>query len=167
MPREFEEQPYQEPRSQRDTHQEAARETQNRLTPLMHDSEAWSERTHEEMVDILRSSMEQYRVERDPESRWFDPVKWMREQLCFEIAKKTTAQNIEFSDAADMPHSRLLLAWEMISQPYMRSQFQRDHVETAIRNKARILGRTVTLDPNESKLLAAMADACDVPFESE
>jgi hypothetical protein len=168
MPREFGERPCHERRSPRHTHQEAEHVTHDRLAPLMGDEKAWSERSHEEMVDILRSSMVQYRVERDPESRWFDPVDWMREQLCFEMAKKSVAMNQgETVDVTDMPHAKLLLAWEIISQPYMRSKFNRDHVEVAIRDKVRILGRTVTLDPNESRLLDAMADACGIPQQGE
>ena len=71
------------------------------------------------------------------------------------------------SDVIDDPHAKLLLAWEIISLPHLRSQFKRDHVEVAIRDKARILGRTITLDPNESKLLDAMADACGLPYPGE
>jgi hypothetical protein len=119
------------------------------------------------MVDMLRSSMEQYRLDRDPESHWFDPADWMRDKLCFAIAKKSVAENQEISHAADMPHARLLLAWEIITLPHLRSQSRRDHVEVAIRDKARILGRTITLDPNESKLLDAMVDACGIPLHDE
>ena len=168
MPREFGERPYQEPRSQRDTQQEAEREIQNRLTPLMQNEEAWSERSHEEMVDIIKSSMERYRLDRDPESRWFDPADWMRDQLCFAMAIKSVAENRgQGIDVLDDPHVNLLLAWEIISQPYLRTQFKRDHVKGAINDKARILGRTITLDPNESKLLDAMADACGIPWHDE
>jgi hypothetical protein len=35
----------------------------------MQNEETWSEQSHEEMVDIIKSSMEQYRLDRDPESR--------------------------------------------------------------------------------------------------
>ena len=155
MSKEFGERPpYQEPRSQRETRQEAEHVTNDRLPSLMQDEEAWSERSHEEMVGYFESSMEQYRLDRDPESRWFDPADWMRDQLCFEMAKKSVAENRgQVVDATDVPHARLLLAWEIISQPYLRSKFKRDHVEGAINDKARILGRTITLDPNESKLL--------------
>ena len=88
MPKEFGERPYQAPTSQRETRQEAKQAANERLPSLMHDEEAWSEWTHEEMVEIIKRSMEQYRKERDPESRWFDPVDWMRDQLSFEMAKK-------------------------------------------------------------------------------
>jgi hypothetical protein len=169
MSKEFGERPpYQEPRSQRNTRQEAEYVANGRLPSLMQDEEAWSDRTHEEMVDIIKSSMERYRLDRDPESRWFDPVDWMRDQLTFEMAKKSLAVNRgQIVDATEVPHARLLLAWEIISQPYMRSQFNRDHVEVAIRDKARILGRTITLAPNESKLLDVMADACGLPQHGE
>jgi hypothetical protein len=169
MSKEFGERPpYPEPTSQRETRQEAEHAANDRLPSLMQDEEAWSERSHEEMVGILRNSMEQYRLDRDPESRWFDPANWMREQLSFEMAKNSLAVNRgQVVDATEVPHARLLLAWEMISQPYLRSKFQRDQVETAIDDKAQILGRTITLDPNESKLLHAMADACGIPYEGE
>ena len=167
MSKEFGERPSQEPGSQRDTRQEADTDTTNRLASLMQDQDTWSERSHEEMVAMIKISMEQYRLDRDPESRWFDPVNWMREQLCFEMAKKSAAANLKISHAADMPHARLLLAWEIISLPHLRSQFNKNLVETAIRDKARILGPTVTLDPNESKLLHVMADACGIPYEGE
>jgi hypothetical protein len=162
MPREFGERPYQEPRSQRETRQEAENVTNNRLPFLMQDEAAWSKRSHEEMVDIIKSSMEQYRLDRDPESRWFDPADWMRDQLCFEMAKNSVEV-----DVLDDPHVNLLLAWEIISLPYLRSKWKRDHVEGAINDKARILGRTITLDPNESKLLHVMADACGIPYKGE
>jgi len=147
MPKEFGEQPYQEPTSQRDRRQEAEHATQNRLASLMQNEEAWSERPHEEMVEILRSSMERYRLDRDPESRWFDPADWMRNQLSFEMAKKSLAVNKgQVVDAEDMPHAKLFLAWEIISLPYIRSKFKRDHVEASIHDSARILGYTVTLE---------------------
>jgi hypothetical protein len=169
MSKEFGERPpYPEPTSQRETRQEAEHAANDHLPSLMRDEEAWSERSHEEMVGILRNSMEQYRLDRDPESRWFDPANWMREQLSFEMAKNSLAVNRgQVVDATEVPHARLLLAWELISQPYLRSKFQRDQVKTAIDDKAQILGRTITLDPNESKLLHAMADACGIPYEGE
>jgi hypothetical protein len=169
MSKEFGERPpYQEPTSQRETRQEADNATNNRLPSLMQDEEAWSERSHEEMVETIKSSMEQYRLDRDPESRWFDPVTWMREQLCFEMAKKSVAVNRgQIVDATEVSHARLLLAWEIISLPYTRSNFQKGLVETNIRNKARILGRTITLAQNESKLLDVMADACGLPQRGE
>ena len=162
MPKEFGERPYQAPISQRETRQEAKQAANERLPFLMQDEEAWSERTHEEIVDMLRSSMEQYRLDRDPESRWFDPADWMRDELCFAMAKNSVEV-----DVLDDPHVNLLLAWEIISLPHLRSQSKRDHVEVAIRDKARILGRTITLNPNESKLLDAMADACGIPWLDE
>jgi hypothetical protein len=167
MSKEFGERLYEESTSQREARQESEHAGNNRLPSLLQDEDSWSERTHEEMVDILRSSMERYRLDRDPESRWFDSVNWMREQLCFEMAKKSAAANLKISHAADMPHARLLLAWEIISLPHLRSQFNKNLVETAIRDKARILGHTVTLDSNESKLLDVMADACGIPYEGE
>jgi hypothetical protein len=163
MPKEFGARPpYQEPRSQRNTRQEAEHAANDRLPSLMQDEEAWSDRTHEEMVDIIKSSMEQYRLDRDPESQWFDPADWMRDQLCFAMAKNSVEV-----DVMDDPHVKLLLAWEIISLPHLRSKWKRDHVERNIRNKARILGRTITLDPNESKLLDVMADACGLPQRGE
>jgi hypothetical protein len=163
MSKEFGERPpYQEPTSQRETRQEADNSTNDRLPSLIQGEEAWSERSHEEMVAMIKSSMEQYRLDRDPESRWFDPVTWMREQLCFEMAKNSVEV-----DVLDDPHVNLLLAWEMISLPYIKSNFQKDLVERNIRNKARILRRIITLDPNESKLLDVMADACGLPQRGE
>ena len=163
MSKEFGERPpYQEPKSQRETRQEAEHAGNDRLPFFMQDEETWSERSHEEMVNIIKSSMEQYRLDRDPESRWFDPADWMRDQLCFEMAKKSVEV-----DVLDDPHVNLLLAWEIISLPYLRSKWKRDHVEGAINDKARILGHTITLDPNESKLLDAMADACGIPWHDE
>ena len=111
MPKEFGERPpYQEPTSQRETHQEADNAANNRLPSLLQGEESWSERSHEQMVDIIKSSMEQYRLDRDPESRWFDPADWMRDQLCFAMAKNSVEV-----DVIDDPHVKLLLAWEIIS----------------------------------------------------
>lgn len=162
MSKEFEGQPYQAPRSQQETRQEAEHASQNHFPSLMQNEQAWSERSHEEMVDIIKSSMEQYRLDRDPESRWFDPADWMRDQLCFAMAKNSVEV-----DVLDDPHAKLLLAWEIISQPHLRSKWKRDHVEGAINDKARILGRTITLDPNESKLLDVMIDVCGLPQHGE
>ena len=118
MSKEFGERPpYQEPRSQRETRQEAGNATNDRLPSLMQGEEAWSERSHEQMVDIIKSSMEQYRLDRDPESRWFDPADWMRDQLCFAMAKNSVEV-----DVMDDPHVKLLLAWEIISLPHLRSK---------------------------------------------
>jgi hypothetical protein len=169
MSKEFGERPpYQEPTSQRETRQEAEHAGNDRLPSLLQNEEAWSEQSHEEMVGIIKSSMEHYRLDRDPESRWFDPADWMRDQLCFAMAIKSVAENRgQVVDVIDDPHVKLLLAWEVISLPHLRSKWKRDHVEGAINDKARILGRTLTLDPNESKLLHVMADACGIPYEGE
>src|SRR5688500_8360335 len=164
MPKEFGERPpYQAPTSQRETRQEAEYAAHTPLSPLMQRDETRGERSHAEMVAMIKRDMAAYIAEKDLDIKRFNPVQWMRDQLCLEMAKKSVAENMGIVDAADMPHANLLLAWEVISFPYITRDIYRSNVEYGIMDKARTLGQTLTLDHNESRLLDAMAEACDIP----
>lgn len=62
-----------------------------------------------------------------------------------------------------MPHAQLMIAWDVISQPYYKSAYHRGLAEVGVQDDARHLGHTITLDPNEGKLLSAMAEAVGIP----
>jgi hypothetical protein len=88
----------------------------------------------------------------------------MREQLAYALTALTLAQDPETNaDRQHAPHAQLMMAWDVISQPYYKSAYHRGLVETSISDDARVLGRTITLDPHESKLLDAMAEAVGIP----
>ncbi len=55
------------------------------------------------------------------------------------------------------------MAWDLISQPYYKSAHLKGLTEGAVKDDARHLGHTITLDANESKLLSAMAEAVGIP----
>jgi hypothetical protein len=165
MPREFGERPYHEPTSQRNTHQEAEHAAHTPLSPLMQRDETRGERSHAEMVAMIKRDMAAYIAEKDLDIKRFNPVQWMRDQLCLEIAKQSVRENNgQIVDAAAVPHANLQLAWEVISFPYITRDIYRSNVEHGIKSKSRTLGQTITLDHNESRLLEAMAEACGIPL---
>jgi hypothetical protein len=82
------------------------------------DSEAWS---HTEMVALIKREMAQY-VERHRPSR-FDPVAWMREQLTWQVAKSTAAATEKTLNRQEMPHAKLLCAWDAVSPKRVTASF--------------------------------------------
>ena len=110
----------------------------------------------------IRKDMAAYVAERKPSQ--FDPVVWMRERLSWELSVLTVAESPDkLVDRQHAPHAQLMMAWDVISQPHYKSAYHRGLVETSLRDDARVLGHTITLDPNESKLLDAMAEAVGIP----
>lgn len=124
------------------------------------------ERSHEELVDILRKDLAAY-MERKQLTRYSpDPVAAMRDRFITALTDFELAQNPEPNlnvGRYEMPHAQLLMAWDIISQPYYKSAHLRSLTESAVKTDARHLGHTITLDSNESKLLDAMAEAVGVP----
>ena len=113
---------------------------------------------------MIRQDMAAYTAEKDLDREWFNPVQWMRDELIFEIVKQSVAiHGGKHVESAGKPHANLLLAWEVISFPYITRDIYRSNVEYGIMDKARTLGQTITLDHQESKLLDAMAEACEIP----
>jgi hypothetical protein len=117
------------------------------------------ERSHEELVNIIRKDLAAY-MERKQLTRYRpDPVAAMRDRFISALSNFELAQNPELANAPrhEMPHAQLLMAWDLISQPYYKSAYERGLTESAVKDDARHLGHTITLDPNESKLLSVMA----------
>jgi hypothetical protein len=135
----------------------------NPFALLSREQRGEGERSHEELVAIIRKDMAAY-VEEKKIYR-FDPVSWMREQLIYGLTRIRLAENPGMPKGGryEMPHAQLLMAWDLISQPYYKSAHLRGLTESAVKDDARHLGHTITLDPNESKLLSAMAEAVGIP----
>ena len=164
MPREFGERPSPEPRSQQATHQEAEHAADTLRLPIVQGHETGSKRSHAEMVAMIKRDMAAYIAEKDLDRKWFNPVQWMRDELIFEMVKQSVAiHGSKHVDAAEKPQANLLLAWEVISFPYITGDIYRSNVEYGIMDKSRTLGQTITLDHKESRLLEAMAEACEIP----
>jgi hypothetical protein len=135
----------------------------NPFALLSREQRGEGERSHEELVAIIRKDMAAY-VEEKKIYR-FDPVSWMREQLIYGLTRIRLAENPEMPKGGryEMPHAQLLMAWDLISHPYYKSAIHRGLAEDGVKDDARHLSHTITLDSNESKLLAAMADAVGIP----
>jgi cobalamin biosynthesis protein CbiG len=83
--------------------------------------------------------------------------------LIFETAKQSVEVYGRNVEPTETPHANLVLAWEVISHPYVTGAIYRSNVENGIKVKAQALGHTITLDHNESRFLDAMAEACGIP----
>ena len=106
--------------------------------------------------------MAAYVAKRKPSQ--FDPVAWMREQF---ISARLDLWPVRSPEDVvpihERPHAQLLMAWDLISQPYYKSAYRRGLAESGVKDDAIHLGHTITLDSNESKLLSAMAEAVGIP----
>jgi hypothetical protein len=108
--------------------------------------------------------MAAYVAERKPYQ--FDPVAWMRGRLVNALTNLELAENPHHDTNAprwERPHAQMMMAWDVISQPYYKSAYYRGLAEGAVKHDARHLGHAITLDPNEGMLLAAMAEAVGIP----
>jgi len=149
---------------QRNIHQEAEG-ADNALSRLMRDEKTWSEISHEEIVASIRKDMAAYRVRKGQNSQ-FDPVAWMREHFIHRKVELALVENPNLDPNVDRqhrPHAQLLMAWDIIALPHYKSTYERGLAESALRDDARVHGHTITLDPNERKLLDAMAEAVGIP----
>jgi hypothetical protein len=154
--------PYHAERPQSQPHRESEA---NPLAPLLREQRGRGERSHEELVAIIRKELAAY-MERKQLTRYSpDPVAAMRDRFISALTDLELAQNPELANAPrhEMPHAQLLMAWDFISQPYYKSAHLRGLTESAVKEDARHLGHTITLDPNEGKLLSAMAEAVGIP----
>ena len=129
----------------------------------MRNEKTWSEISHEEIVASIRKDMAAYIAEKKPYK--FDPVAWMRERFISARTALLFTENPERGLVArhESPHAQLLMAWDVISQPYYKTAYHRGLVESTVKTDARHLGHTITLDPKESMLLDAMAEAVGIP----
>jgi hypothetical protein len=137
----------------------------NPFVLLSREQRGEGERSHEELVDIIRKDLAAY-MERKQLTRYRpDPVAAMRDRFITALTDFELAQNPEMPKGGryELPHAQLLMAWDLISQLYYKSTYERGLTESAVKDDARHLGHTITLDPNESKLLSAMAEAVGIP----
>jgi hypothetical protein len=118
------------------------------------------------MVAIIRNDVAAY-MERKQLTRYSpDPVAAMRDRFIGALTHLRLAENPEHHTTGgrvENPHGQLLMAWDLISQPYYKSAYLRGLTESCVKSDARLLGHTITLDANESKLLSAMAEAVGIP----
>jgi hypothetical protein len=135
----------------------------------MHEQQGGRERSHEELVAIIRNDLAAY-MERKQLTRYSpDPVAALRDRFIAALTEFGLAQDPEPNlnvGRYELPHAQLVMAWDLISQPYYQSAYLRGLTKSAVKDDARHLGHTITLDPNESKLLSAMAEAVGIPNPS-
>jgi hypothetical protein len=95
----------------------------------------------------------------------FDPVLWMHEQIIYADTRKSIAENIPVEPLGASPYAKLTMAWALIASSYVKPKYytSRRNMESGIEARAEVLGHTITLDPMESKLLHAMAEAVGIP----
>ena len=139
----------------------------NPLAPLLREQRGGQgARSHEELVALIRKDLAAY-MERKQLTRYSpDPVAAMRDRFIGALTHLQLAENPEqhtTGGRVENPHGQLLMAWDLISQPYYKSAYLRGLTEDAVRDDARHLGHTITLDANEGKLLSAMAEAVGIP----
>ncbi len=59
--------------------------------------------------------------------------------------------------------TKLLMAWDTISHPFLQHEHDRWRIETVIKDHIKYFEPIITLRPKEAKLLAAMAEAVGIP----
>ena len=142
----------------------------NPLASLLREQRGGEERSHEELVAIIRADIEGERTRlrkfvSNPDSI-FDPVLWIRDKITFADTQRSIAENRPPSAGLGATvYAKFIMAWDIISSPYIKPRYYitKSNAERGIRERAKILGSTITLDPNESKLLDAMAEAVGIP----
>jgi hypothetical protein len=129
----------------------------------MHEQQGGKERSYEEMVSLIKSAAEEERARLG--DYCFDPALWIRDQIIGADTRKMHAENIPLDELGATPYAKLLMAWELISVQYIKPMYHvsKSNTEYTIREKAKTLGHTITLDPKESMLLDAMAEAVGIP----
>jgi hypothetical protein len=122
------------------------------------------ERSHEELVASIRQSLVAYIEAMKPVEK-YDPVDAMREVFLHahgNLVRKYCPELLG-KPIWEMPYAQLYMAWNLIAQPYYKSARTRRLGEAELKLDAEHLGHTITLDPNEGKLLSAMAEAVGIP----
>jgi hypothetical protein len=137
----------------------------NPLAPLLREQRGSGERSHEEMVAIIKTDLAAYMESKQLDSYNPDPVAALRDRFIAAIVPLQIAEHPEPPTGGryDMPFAQLMMAWDLISQPYYKSAHVRGLTESAVKDDARHLGHTITLDRNEGRLLSAMAEAVGIP----
>jgi hypothetical protein len=157
----------------RNIHQEAEHAGTTLSALFMHDQQGDKERSHEEMVALIRGAIEKKRASlrkfvSDPDAI-FDPAAWIREEIIHantrRILAETPVHNKQTLDIelGKRPYAKLIMAWDIIALPYYRSEHRRGLSEYGMKERAKIQGHDILLDPTESKLLDAMAEAVGIP----
>lgn len=123
------------------------------------------ERSHEELVANIRKELGAYMKRKQLDRYHPDPVDAMRDRLIGVLGDLPPAENpqVPYYTRDQIAHAQLLMAWELISQPYYQSAHMRGLTEVGVRDFASVFGHTITLDANEGKILAAMAEAVGIP----
>jgi hypothetical protein len=159
----------------RNPRQEAEHTKANLTALFMEDTQGGKERSHQELVSIIRGAMEKKRASlrqfvSDPDAI-FDPAAWIREEIIHANTRKILAtipvQNEEslepYVELGNRPYAKLIMAWDIITLPYYKSEYAKGRAKDGMQERARILGHDITLDPTQSKLLDAMAEAVGIP----
>jgi hypothetical protein len=135
----------------------------NPLVAFLREQRGEGERSHEEIVAIIRRQLEAHIEKEKPYD--VDPVQWMRERFVSAHRDLVRAEYPELVGAAlyERPYAQLLMAWDLISYPYYKSAHLRGLMESGVKRDAIHLGHTITLTANEGKLLSAMAEAVGIP----
>ena len=142
----------------------------NPLAPLLREQQGGEGRSYEELVSIIRTDIERERARlrnfvSNPDSV-FDPVLWMRDRIISADTERSIAENRPPSAGLGATvYAKFIMAWDIISSPYIKPKYyvSKSNAERGIKDRAKILGSTITLDPNESRLLSAMAEAVGIP----
>jgi hypothetical protein len=133
------------------------------------ENQNWFDKSHEELVDMFKSNIQNQRAEYKERGLNFDPVEWVSQSL---VKHTMSGSDIPFD--ANNPESfscvnhralRLERAWDAITFPYINDESYKDIAASIVRDYAATDGRTVNLDPKAVKLLDAMTDALNIPHK--
>jgi hypothetical protein len=156
----------------RKTRQEAEHAGASLSALFMQDQQGGKERSHEEMVALIRGAIEKKRASlrefvSDPDAI-FDPAAWIRDEIINANTRRIlaeipvhTKQTLAIELGAT-PYAKLIMAWDIIALPTYKSEYRRGRAEYGMQERAKILGHDIILDPTESKLLDAMAEAVGI-----
>jgi hypothetical protein len=130
---------------------------------LPQEAEHSNEPSHEDMVAAIRRSIAQRRDERERRKLAFDPVAYVGNELAWQEIKRGEGR-LEYLEAGPEPYfPKLVIAWDVLSLPFLKDERLKGGRERFLKNFAKYLEPTITLKPNEAKLLDAMAEAAGIP----
>jgi len=133
-----------------------------------------NEPSHEDMVAALRRSMEQKRanMERGGYKYNLDPVEYLGRQLSWQGVTKGGLEYPESAPRSPITNKpefpKLLMAWDAISHPYLKSEFDRRRIAGVIKSFVPYFEPTITFRPNTALLEFSSAEflesiGCDPP----